>query len=92
MSDDLNSTKWWWRWQRRRERRVELLVIGALSRHGDLSGCAITLLTGIGSGRIYPALFRLERSREVCSYWEIMPSPRRRHYRLAERSRAAQAT
>lgn len=42
----------------------------------------ISLAIGIGAGRLYPVLFRMEQSGTIQSKWVDGPEPRRRVYFL----------
>jgi DNA-binding PadR family transcriptional regulator len=70
-----------WLWKRRDE--ADSLILTALLRHPDQSGWPLMQATGLGSGRLYVALARLEKSRLVESRWTDCPCPRRRLYRLS---------
>jgi DNA-binding PadR family transcriptional regulator len=41
------------------------------------------IATGLSSGRLYPALARLESTGQITGEWEAGPYPRRRIYKIA---------
>lgn len=59
-------------------------ILGTLAHYTNRSSAQLAALTGLGPVALYPALVRLESEGLVVSYWEDMPAPRRRRYRLAE--------
>lgn len=73
------------RWSADRRRADEQAVVNAIRmlRPSRASGWPISRLAGIGVGRTYPALARLEASGVLVSEWSEGPRPRRRVYRLA---------
>lgn len=77
-------------WRTQRARRDEAAVLQAIRmlRPSQASGYPIHRLAGIGVGRVYPALARMEADGRVVSEWE-QPQPflnefrpRRRLYRV----------
>ena len=72
-------------WQADRRRSDEAAVLRAIQmlRPSHASGWPIWRLAGIGLGRTYGALARLEASGRVESEWADGPHPRRRLYRVA---------
>lgn len=72
------------RYFQRRRQQAELLVIGALT-DGEAPGFTLMRRTGLGPGRLYVALARLEGTGRIASDWADGPHPRRRLYRLTDR-------
>lgn len=70
------------RYLQRRRQQAELIVVGALT-DGELSGYPLMKRTGLGPGRLYDALARLEDAGRITAAWAEGPRPRRRVYRLA---------
>ncbi len=70
------------RWRERRDRLADIAVLSCLM-FGDEYVLQLMDRTGLGAGRIYPALMRLEWAGLVVSAWD-QPEPgglpRRRHY------------
>lgn len=71
----------------RRRQKHETLVIEALSACADMTGGEISRATGMGIGRLYPVLMRLEDLGRITSRWESETPrpdgpPRRRFYAL----------
>lgn len=75
-----------WRRSRRRRRRwqEETLVTEGLRQIGETPVPPLADLAGVGVGRVYVVLARLEGSGRVVSRWADTAPPRRRLYRLAE--------
>jgi DNA-binding PadR family transcriptional regulator len=65
-------------------KRRELLVLGALRRHTELTGAQLHEITRIWLGRLYPVLSKLEADGEIVGEWVEGPYPRPRRYRLPE--------
>jgi DNA-binding PadR family transcriptional regulator len=60
------------------------IVLAAIREFTQRSGAQLAEITKLGSHRLYPALFRLEKEKAITSDWEPGPYPRRRRYKLAE--------
>ena len=77
-----------WQWLKRRrllrEQKLDRAVVAVLQQSPDSTGVDLSKATGIGPGRLYPTLFRLEKRGVITGWWEDMPYPRRRRYRLME--------
>lgn len=71
-----------WAWQAWRAVQRERLIT-ALRIHGEESGYPLARCAGVGVGRVYALLARLENEGVVTSRWQDGPAPRRRLYRLA---------
>lgn len=56
--------------RRRREQRDDITVLACLM-HGDQHFTDIFKRTGLGSGRVYPALARLESAGLAASGWSL---------------------
>lgn len=77
---------------------VDLLLLAVLE-HAPAHGYRVVELLrersdgvfDLAEGTVYPALYRLERSRLVTSRWEVVEGRRRRAYRLTPRGREALA-
>lgn len=76
------SEKHLMRYLQRRRQQADLIIIGALT-DGELPGHPLMQRTGLGPGRLYDALRRLEDAGRITSDWADGPRPRRRVYRLA---------
>jgi DNA-binding PadR family transcriptional regulator len=63
-------------------KRRELLVLGALRRHVELTGAQLHEITGIWLSWLYPALSKMEQDGEIIGEWVEGPYPRPRRYRL----------
>jgi len=59
------------------------LILNEMSDGLERSGAQIAVAIGLSSGRLYPALARLERLGELTSRWADEAEPRRRLYRIA---------
>ena len=71
----------------RRKQGHETLVINALASCADMTGGEISRAVGLGIGRLYPVLMRLEEHGRITSRWETETPrpegpPRRRFYAL----------
>ncbi len=64
----------------------ERAILASLRTFDDRTATQLSELTGLWTGALYPALFRLEHAGKIVGQWEDMPPPRRRRYRLAERT------
>lgn len=62
----------------------ESLILGALAQYTLRSGHQLSIMTGLGPARLYPALLRLENEGKVIGEWEAMTPLRRRRYRIKE--------
>ncbi len=74
--------------ERRRRRSshrdgVRLLRLLELCAGRPVYGLTLMDVTGMGPGRFYPAIRRLERCGLVVGSWQPGPVPRRRMYELA---------
>lgn len=70
----------------RRRTRDELTILGCLVA-GDIYPYSMSLRSGLGSGRVYPALDRLERKGLVWgAFCEQISGPARRRYGLTVRA------
>lgn len=81
--------RWWKRRQDRRRWVAETLITAALRERPDQSGYPLARRTGLGSGRLYTALARMETDGRITGRWAptIGPDPRRRTYRLTDGSK-----
>lgn len=70
---------------------AELAIILALrgAKKDGLSGAELSKATGMTSGRLYPALARMEADGRLKSAWVDGPYPRRRLYHLGSRLASA---
>ena len=58
-------------------------ILDALTRaESELSGAQLSAVTALGSGRLYPALYRLERLGKITARWAGGPYPRTRLYAI----------
>ncbi len=73
-------------WLRRRNEDAESRVLAAI-RDGFDYGFGICRATGLGAGRVYAALWRLEQRGAITSGWEPDPGdrPPRRLYSVRAR-------
>lgn len=60
----------------------ELSVLGALTRHGELTGLQLYEITRAWLALLYPVLSKLERNGEIIGEWVEGPYPHSRRYRL----------
>ncbi len=70
------------RWRHTRRTDADRRVLRALRDGGQHFGYPLRLMTGIRSGRLYPALRRLENAGLVSAGWEDKPVHPRRWYQL----------
>jgi DNA-binding PadR family transcriptional regulator len=73
-------------WFRRRRENAEARVLAAIREaEGGAYGFDICRATGLRAGRVYPALYELERTGRITSCWEPDPGdrPARRLYSAA---------
>lgn len=76
-------TEWQALPRRERKRRTdEGRIVAALREAGEMSGFPLIEATGLGSGRLYITLARMENGGRGVSRWADGPYPRRRLYRL----------
>jgi hypothetical protein len=61
---------------------AEAKILAALKGNPNQSGAALSKATGVWSGALYPALYRLEIMGRIIGEWADMPPPRQRLYNL----------
>lgn len=72
-------------WLCRASRHADQAIVRLLtSQMAEMSGGAIGAFLCMSPVTLYPALYRLEVTDMIASRWEIMPTPRRRLYRVAD--------
>jgi len=62
----------------------EELIVDALKAHTLCNRHQLNRITGLGSGRLVPALTELENTQRIASRWDKSSHPHHRCYKLAQ--------
>jgi DNA-binding PadR family transcriptional regulator len=60
----------------------EQAILDALAQYTLRAGPQLSEMTGLGVGRLYAALYTLERKGLIVGEWADVPKPRPRRYKL----------